>query len=368
MFYQLFIIIIFILRFFSEKICAKTELNSFYHEHLFLKHLSLNHLLASFRFNTNSSFSHLKSGISNAFLSHSRLPRSLRYIMEESHTYELHLRLTRGKWNYALWGMPPEKGQVSGGAGIELWAYIEGTTENVVEKRWNILTHALSGLFCASMNFMDTTKTIIPVLTFIQDKRRIETHWPNVKGYLLYGTLPQEAVCTENLTSFLKLLPCKGRAGISTLLHSYRLFDAQWYSMFLDATHIHYGNTTALSNLIQGIDTVLNIERASYRDESPLPTPKPLHQIVCDKKRRHIKSGSCFPLDDVSDMEWSLSKLFGRPISGPCSLDFAPREEITVSHPVKRAISPKPNTVLIEKDMSLSKYIISCKFYFNINF
>ncbi|KAG5437641.1 hypothetical protein PCANB_000678 [Pneumocystis canis] len=339
------------------------ESTPFYHEHLFLKQLALNHLLASFRFNITSSFSHLKSENSGTFLSHSRLPRSLRYIMEESRTYELHLRLTRGKWSYTHWGMPPEKGHVSGGCGIELWAYIEGDTEDVIEKRWNVLTHALSGLFCASINFMDTTKTIIPVLSFIKDKRRIETQWPGIKGYLLYGTLPQETVCTENLTPFLKLLPCKGRAGISTLLNSHRLFDAQWYSMFLDATHINNGNMSGLSNLIQGIDIVLNIERASHRDESPIPTPKPLSQIICDKKKHHIKSGSCFPLENFSDMEWSLSKLFGRPISGSCSLDFPPAEVITVSHATKRAISPKPHTVSIKKDISFSKYIISAPLF-----
>ncbi|KAG4305463.1 hypothetical protein PORY_001019 [Pneumocystis oryctolagi] len=365
MFYRFFMIFFYILSFFCGKISSLKEPNPFYQEHLFLKPLPLNHLLASFRFNTFSScekvslFEDEKSTASGAFLLHSRLPRSLRYIMEESHTYELHLRLARGKWSYTYWGMPPENGQVSGGSGIELWAYIEGDTKKIVNERWRTLTHSLSGLFCASINFMDTTKTIIPVLSFVKDKRRVEMNWPGAKGYLLYGSLPREAVCTENLTPFLKLLPCKGRAGISTLLDSHRLFDAQWYSMFLDVTHVCKEQSNSSSKLTQGVDMVLNIERANRKDESPIPTPVPLENIVCDKKRPYIKNNACFPLDDFYDMEWSLSKLFGRPISGSCYLDFSPTEVVTVSHPNKRIISPKPNVVLVEKNRTLSKYILS---------
>ncbi|CCJ30467.1 unnamed protein product, partial [Pneumocystis jirovecii] len=200
------------------KIRALKEPNPFYQEHLFLKPFSFNHLLASFRFNTSSScekislFDGAESAVSDASLLDFKLPRSLRYIMEESHTYEFQLRMTRGKWNYYNWGMPPDDGDVTGGNGIELWAYIEGDTMKEVEERWLILTNALSGLFCASINLMDTTKTIIPILSFVKNKNYIKMNWPNTEGYFLYGTLPQETVCTENLTPFFKTIalqrPC----------------------------------------------------------------------------------------------------------------------------------------------------------------
>ncbi len=32
------------------------------------------------------------------------------------------------------------------------------------------------------------------------------------------GSLPQESVCTENLTPWLHMLPCGGRAGLAALL------------------------------------------------------------------------------------------------------------------------------------------------------
>jgi hypothetical protein len=33
------------------------------------------------------------------------------------------------------------------------------------------------------------------------------------RNRLRYGTLPRENVCTENLTPWLKLLPCRSQAG-----------------------------------------------------------------------------------------------------------------------------------------------------------
>ena len=50
------------------------------------------------------------------------------------------------------------------------------------------LTNQLSGVFCASLNYL------VPVTL-------INVH--------VYSQLPREIVCTENLTPFVKLLPCK---------------------------------------------------------------------------------------------------------------------------------------------------------------
>ena len=52
-----------------------------------------------------------------------------------------------------------------------------------------------------------------------------------VSHQLLYATLPSESVCTENLTPFIKLLPCKAKSGIAMLLNPHRIFDADWHGM-----------------------------------------------------------------------------------------------------------------------------------------
>jgi phosphatidylinositol glycan class T len=54
--------------------------------------------------------------------------------------------------------------------------------------------------------------------------------WP-LRHELRHASLPSEHVCTENLTPFLKLLPCKSLSGIATLLNPHRLFDADWHGM-----------------------------------------------------------------------------------------------------------------------------------------
>lgn len=81
--------------------------------------------------------------------------------------------------------------------------------------------------------------------------------------HLLHGTLPREVVCTENLTPFLKLLPCKGKAGISSLLDGHKLFDASWQSMSIDVKPIcEAGSTECQLQITQTIDMVLDIQRS----------------------------------------------------------------------------------------------------------
>jgi len=81
--------------------------------------------------------------------------------------------------------------------------------------------------------------------------------------HLLHGSLPHEVVCTENLTPFLKLLPCKGKAGISSLLDGHKLFDASWQSMAIDVRPIcQPGQAECLLQIEQTVDMVLDIERS----------------------------------------------------------------------------------------------------------
>ena len=81
--------------------------------------------------------------------------------------------------------------------------------------------------------------------------------------HLLHGSLPGEVVCTENLTPFLKLLPCKGKAGISSLLDGHKLFDASWQSMAIDVMPVCPGDSSqCMVKMEQTVDMVLDIERS----------------------------------------------------------------------------------------------------------
>lgn len=81
--------------------------------------------------------------------------------------------------------------------------------------------------------------------------------------HLLHGTLPREVVCTENLTPFLKLLPCKGKAGIASLLDGHKLFDASWQSMAIDVRSVCPEDGTECSiEMEQTVDMVLDVDRS----------------------------------------------------------------------------------------------------------
>lgn len=162
---------------------------------------------------------------------------------------------------------------------MEIWAWIDDQDKETYPhlfwgrgadrraySRWITLTNALAGLFCASLNFVDSTRTISPTLSF-----RPAGHHPHgiVENlHLFHGALPREPVCTENLTPFLKLLPCKGRAGISSLLDGHRLFDSQWQAMTLDVRPVCDGDECFVE-MVQNVDMAIDVERSIRRNGTP---------------------------------------------------------------------------------------------------
>src|SRR5271156_6638166 len=93
-----------------------------YAENLLLEPLPHNSLLASFNFHVRSHRDSQTSLISSTHYAH--LPRSLGQILSNTHTHELHLRLTQGRWDED-WGSLPSGGQMAGGTGMEIWAWID---------------------------------------------------------------------------------------------------------------------------------------------------------------------------------------------------------------------------------------------------
>lgn len=189
-------------------------------------------------------------------------------------------------------------------------------TQRRAFSRWLTLTNALSGLFCASLNFIDSTRTIRPVMTFQPDGDHLDA--PNL--HLLHGTLPHEVVCTENLTPFLKLLPCKGKAGISSLLDGHKLFDASWQTMSIDVQPICATDGDCTLAMEQTVDMVLDVDRSKRPRDNPIPRPLPIEEIACDTSKPYNAGDTCFPLDKAAEPAWNLTEIFGRPLKGACPL------------------------------------------------
>ncbi|KAF2680906.1 GPI transamidase component GPI16 precursor [Lentithecium fluviatile CBS 122367] len=288
-------------------VCASSD----YHERLLLRPLPQSTLLASFNFRSNESSTAIEQQNFRYF------PRSFAQILEHAHTKELHLRFSVGRWDAESWGQRPWYGAREGGTGVELWAWIEAQNEEEAFSRWLTLVNSLSGLFCASLNFIDATKTVRPVMSF--DPEGDHTNSSNL--HLLHGNLPHEVVCTENLTPFLKLLPCKGKAGISSLLDGHKLFDASFQTMAVDVRPVCDSNDGGCSlQMEQSVDMVLDIARSKRPRDNPIPRALPIGEIECDTSKPYDAEDTCYPLDKKVEPAWKLTELFGRPLKGACPL------------------------------------------------
>ncbi|KAJ0109759.1 hypothetical protein J7T55_004308 [Diaporthe amygdali] len=272
-----------------------------YHEQLVLKPLPLSALLASFNFRSNTTLSEFEAHNFRFF------PRSLAQILEYSGTKELHLRFSLGRWDAESWGVRP-------------WG---------ADSKWLTLTNALSGLFCASLNFIDGTRTIRPSMSFQLEGDHSDAVVSNL--HLLHGTLPREVVCTENLTPFLKLLPCKGKAGIASLLDGHKLFDSSWQSMAIDVRPVCPEGGECVLEIDQSIDMVLDIERSKR--------PRvPGHELKCNTSKEYHSEDTCFPVEYSIGQDWSISKIFGKPIQGSCPLADAEVAPVCLEVPESRPV------------------------------
>lgn len=319
-----------------------------YNEHLHLKPLPNGALYAGFNFTASTPLSAYDAQHFRFF------PRSLGQILQFTHTSELHLRFALGRWDEESWGSRPRNGRREGGTGVELWAWLEGDSQAEAEERWSGLVNSLSGLFCASLNFIDQSKTIRPILSFepegdiYQGKRgKDDSTW------LMHGMLPHEVVCTENLTPFLKLLPCKGKAGVSSLLDGHKVFDANWQTMAIDVRPKR-GNgiggvvTECELEIEQTVDMVLDVERSMRPRDNPIPRPLPIEEITCDPSKDYNSQDTCFPKRLEGEMEWSLSRIFGRPMQGSCPVgDRQNTVDITLDVPLEREVELVPEAALI---------------------
>lgn len=319
-----------------------------YFERLTLTPLPQGSLLASFDFRSNETVANYEAQNFRYF------PRSLAQTLQHADTRELHLRFTTGRWDPETWGARPWEGTKEGGTGVELWAWIEAETEPQAFEKWTTLTQSLSGLFCASLNFVDSTRTTKPVLTFAP---KGDYGAENSTTHFLHGVLPGEVVCTENLTPFLKLLPCKGKAGISSLLDGHKVFDASWQSMSIDVSpRCPSDRDECILDISQTIDVVLDIERSKRPRDNPIPRPIPQEQLVCDESKHYHSGDTCYPLDMVDELQWSLKEVFGRNLMGMCPLtenEGPEAKSVCLNVPHNRMVMIGPSGFEVKSELGL---------------
>lgn len=242
----------------------------------------------------------------------SLFPKSFGEIVQSFGVEELHLTFTQGRWQYEKWGYSA----VAAAPGVQLWSWFNASD---IDYKWKGLTNGLAGSFCASLNFIDQSMTAEPYTSFApegyHDLSQRSFSENSMDGFQLrYGALPREITCTENLTPWTKLLPCRTKSGIASLFNAYRLFDTDFHSM-----SIHLRSLCEDSN-------------CSHKKIELTQTLT----VVFDPIRM-----SASRTDD-----WSLSFLFDRRIHGTCPL--ASETKISVLLPSSEGVYvfPEPESVI----------------------
>ena len=196
--------------------------------------------------------------------------------------------------------------------GVELWAIFDVPSDQV-DATWQNLTHALSGLFCSSINFLESPTA------FTAPKWSFRGSSINLR----YGALPREVVCTENLTPWLKLLPCRDKAGVASLLDRPSIYKGYYHSQRL---HLRSTKLTGIA-LAQTLTVVIKPESKT----SFLPN-------------------------------WSVSSLFKKSITGKCTLSKLGKVFIEADKGLSGAsfdLSVSPDKTITEVDSVFFEYDIS---------
>lgn len=94
-----------------------------------------------------------------------------------------------------------------------------------VHEKWLHGSRAVSGLFGLSINLEDNPITVEPKYSIKPDVSATKS-----KRNVRYASIPNEIVCTENLTPWLKLLPCGKHKGLAQLFKSSpKLFESHYF-------------------------------------------------------------------------------------------------------------------------------------------
>jgi phosphatidylinositol glycan class T len=148
---------------------------------------------------------------------------------------ELHLTQTQGVWKYNLWGEPMAQNVAPG---LELYVWYNDLADGF-DDLWSKTIRSLSSLTCTSVNTnhlnVEPKYSLRPKGLLLFNESTAVLNGNRLK----YVSVPSEVLCTENLTPFLKLLPCNKYSGLAQLLtNPTKLFDTKFNSIGLHFRHV----------------------------------------------------------------------------------------------------------------------------------
>ncbi|PAA63729.1 hypothetical protein BOX15_Mlig001107g3 [Macrostomum lignano] len=231
-------------------------------------------------------------------------PRSISDLAARFRVSEFHLTLSQGYWNHAAWGYASQPQP----QGAELWAWLgsHGSESDKVESNWREFVSAVSGMFCASVNAMATGAVATsPAWSYRPEGLSQRGREPRT---LRLAQIVNQGVCTENLTPWSRLLPCKKQAGIGQLLNAVKLHDSAYNSVQVHFKPTHRGLALRLA-----------------------------FTAVIDRR-----------IAQLGKADWSVHSLLSRAVSLPCSLATGQTGsrllvlKRTAPDPDQSAVQPEP--------------------------
>ncbi|KAL4442069.1 hypothetical protein ABPG77_011330 [Micractinium sp. CCAP 211/92] len=202
-------------------------------EELVIQPLEDDALLAHFEF---SSAAALHARHTEAF------PPALLALAARHGAEHVEVALTRGRWARAQQRGVTAAVSTPKPAGLELKVTFHGGVADT-QAAYAALAQELGGMLCAGVG-------IAPRLAVMAAPRvgwRLTSHAPPsvaaaatagaegaAGGRQIYAWLPQEALCTENLAAWRRLLPCQQHAGLAALLQPRQLAAASYASLGME--------------------------------------------------------------------------------------------------------------------------------------
>ncbi|KAG7379214.1 hypothetical protein PHYPSEUDO_008888 [Phytophthora pseudosyringae] len=246
----------------------------------------------------------------------SLFPNVLRQILEKHDAESLFLTFSVGRhadWRYGSAQSFSDSGFAHAPFGTRLQVSLRGDAD--VHQRWRGITSELGGIFSASLNQMDETVVtgLLPGST-PQELGAFPTTAADPALVFLHGSLAREELCTENLTPWLKMLPCRAITGLGALIDPINAVSGEYLSLSLFAERTSDGNW----RLRQHLTTV----------QSPT---------------KHNKS------------RWSLGSLFFANDQPSTDIAACPLAEESIIHTEGMESSDVVTTDLREKPVSLSE-------------
>lgn len=225
--------------------------------------------------------------------------------------------------------------------GAEIWAWFNNpnATTELIDDQWKELCGVLSGLLCASLNFIDNSNTVQPEYSFrptFSPGQGLGGSHPDVKSqsnHIRYATLPREIVCTENLTPWKKLLPCSHHEGLASLLNSGHIHSTNYHSLGLHVRLLCEGSAKTCTS-----DSPQNLEMRQTVN------------LVFDKK--------LLVVSPTTQHDWSIRKMFGQGLNGACVLAASSKIYVDIHDKDYQLTPAHTETVISQRGGTTTEYAV----------